>query len=785
MDKLIYLLAPVVWLAGAALAAAPDRHAQPLLGVDTAGSSWARIHGGPPCEDPEIMGSILDLGVNLIVHHLEPVYDRGAENARLTRERVRAIDDCMCANGLRYTLNVEHPNFIKALEVDPGVNEFAHPDGTHRWDLRMDWLRQVLPPEKPGSPALIGITYDEAEHMQLTRNQFATHPDGQPFDAPFLVETRGLTPEQSFDRLVGKCAWLRKTHYQDMVCPASEDVWPDMFHIFARAGWTIAPKLLKENLSSVVMSTALGAALQYESHGARLWASPDLWMRGWYPGHSPEALRSALMMGYWLGAEAVYVENLDWQESDQRHPDADKGSLFGVGPDGKRVITKHGQVVRDFYKSYATKHLRDFDWRGYRPRVAIIRLPDGAWGQKGTPFRDALLGNPDHPMDDISAEWLDVWPILTHGGARPGSISLNNATAYPEETYPFFVPIDSVAVFDHTVTGEVLDGVDCFVVCGHALSRGTFREIRRRVALGATCVIAKRLYDMRATGPLPGKWVIVDSFRDNRVAEALKPFLGPPNVARFRFADRVVEFRPSGGGGDRIDVTITKADAGIQPIRPREQQALAEGRIPRPRVVLNPSNQFANRIRGGGDVELYNEGMNLWHYAVAAKKYLDADGRVESFITRKSQTERTTLRQESAFANEVKADCLVALHSDATGSGDPGGGTWTFYTDLSHLRRGERDRLPYDISESLRLARKVQSHALAGIRPFRPEILDKGVRPHWYRLWMLYAPQCPSCLIELMFHTNPTERELLKRPDVQDAVGKQLADAVLAYFYGF
>lgn len=135
------------------------------------------------------------------------------------------------------------------------------------------------------------------------------------------------------------------------------------------------------------------------------------------------------------------------------------------------------------------------------------------------------------------------------------------------------------------------------------------------------------------------------------------------------------------------------------------------------------------------------------------------------------------------MANEVGADCLVALHSDATGSGEPGGGTWTFYTDVTRLRPGEGERFPHDIGESLRLARKVQSHALAGIRPFRPEIEDKGVRTHWYRLWMLYAPQCPSCLIELMFHTNPVERELLKRPDVQDAVGKQLADGILSFLF--
>ena len=36
----------------------------------------------------------------------------------------------------------------------------------------------------------------------------------------------------------------------------------------------------------------------------------------------------------------------------------------------------------------------------------------------------------------------------THSASsRPGAISLNNANVYPEYPWPFFVPIDSVAVF--------------------------------------------------------------------------------------------------------------------------------------------------------------------------------------------------------------------------------------------------------------------------------------------------------------------------------------------------
>jgi hypothetical protein len=119
----------------------------------------------------------------------------------------------------------------------------------------------------------------------------------------------------------------------------------------------------------------------------------------------------------------------------------------------------------------------------------------------------------------------------------------------------FFMPIDSVAVFDHTVTGAVLDGVNCFVVCGHALSPQTYRELLQRVKAGSTCVISHRLYREHA-GDLdpPDRWIVLDNFADGALAEALKPFLGPPDVARFRFANRTVEFR-RGDGPNTITVS--------------------------------------------------------------------------------------------------------------------------------------------------------------------------------------------------------------------------------------
>jgi hypothetical protein len=267
-----------------------------------------------------------------------------------------------------------------------------------------------------------------------------------------------------------------------------------------------------------------------------------------------------LLMAYWLGAETIYVENLDFHKWTPRHPQAaPTGSLLAWRDPDHYDITPHGQVVREMYREYVQQHPRSIRWQDYDPRVAIIRLPDGGWGQPDdrTASRNRLLGNREMPLDAAASEWLYVWPVLTHGAARPGAISTANAGVYPKGIEEFFLPIDSVAVFDHEVSARRLANVDCLIVCGHALSAPTFQAIRDRVAGGATCIIARRLYAQHAPGKLPGDWLIADDFRDPQIAKKLAPFLGPPEVARFRFKQQVVEFRRA-GAPDSISVRVVE-----------------------------------------------------------------------------------------------------------------------------------------------------------------------------------------------------------------------------------
>ena len=181
--------------------------------------------------------------------------------------------------------------------------------------------------------------------------------------------------------------------------------------------------------------------------------------------------------------------------------------------------------------------------------------------------------------------------------------------------------------------------------------------------------------------------------------------------------------------------------------------------------MINPSNQFGNVMNDENGKEIYNEGMNMFLIAQRVQAYLQQDGRVDVFMTRNSQTQETTLREETALTRSLNCDMLFAMHSDAPGGTEPGGGCWTFYWD----------------DEGKMLADSVNKHLIEAIQSFYPEILPKGVQHHWIRLWMIHESGCPAALTEFMFHSNPKEREFLKDPNCQDIMAQAVAKGILEY----
>ncbi len=184
--------------------------------------------------------------------------------------------------------------------------------------------------------------------------------------------------------------------------------------------------------------------------------------------------------------------------------------------------------------------------------------------------------------------------------------------------------------------------------------------------------------------------------------------------------------------------------------------------------MLNPSVQFGNVVVSEDGEELYNEASNMYDIALKVRDELVLDGRLEAFMSRESREQKTDLRYKTELTRSLHCDALVSLHSDATGSpDDPGGGTWSFYADEDAGKK---------------LAQAVQMPLLEAIRSFYPEVNFRGVRTHWNRLWVLHESGCPASLTEVLFHSNPREREMLKDPRCQEIMAKAIAEGILNYF---
>lgn len=200
-----------------------------MIGVDDCASYFTRSKE-PFWEHEAFFQAIRELGATDLVTHVLPQQFPDAE--ALGRMLVE-MDTAMRSHGLTYAINNESPNWNESVELTPGRNEYDHPGGIHRWDLRMEWLNPLMPPAQ-SSPAFRGIVYDECEHMLLSNNKHSNVAKN--FDKPFLLDTTDMDLETAFDKLVEAAAAVRTGHYEGRVELYTEQVWPDLYHLFARAG---------------------------------------------------------------------------------------------------------------------------------------------------------------------------------------------------------------------------------------------------------------------------------------------------------------------------------------------------------------------------------------------------------------------------------------------------------------------------------------------------------------------------------------------------------------------
>ena len=522
----------------AAAEAADGSEPTPLQwGIDDAGGPGDLLRNP---NTPEVFDRF---GFAFWVHHYLPAADK-LERGHSIAGNVRYLDELDAwgkKHGVRYILNLETDKFVGEWVDDQGRDWFNRPDGRH-WFEFPDELMEKL----SALDTVMGLQYDEPSYMQVNRG-------GEKFDKAYFWDGEGRDRATASDGFVAAAREIFDRNARYGLTSYGEFVFPLMFHDLARAGGVPVTKVLKETWSPVYVATALGAAIQYDKP---LWISPDLWFRGTYPGHSPEALRSALVYAHQMGAESIYVENLAYSKP------AGRGSLVNFTADGYEV-TPHGEQALAFIHDYVPANPRHHSFRELKPRVAIVRQEDSSMGTSYSYILDGLWGVKDWQAEDVNRQYLHVWHLLTRGVV--GREALNwHSPSLAQTPYQLFAPVDGVVVFDERVEAEHLAGVEAIFLVGTGVSEETLAAIAAEVERGALCVTSPRLApdDVRARASAgggevaagSGRWLVTDDFLSDRVRRAAADLIPKEDRIRYRFGDTTVVFRPADGDMNSLSV---------------------------------------------------------------------------------------------------------------------------------------------------------------------------------------------------------------------------------------
>lgn len=501
-----------------------------------------------PLPDPKAYTAILkELGTQFYVHHMFP--DESGQSDMLRDFVQSGIEVCL---GNEYG-NINGP-------FTPGTNRYDVPDAA------------IL--EACRSGKLMGLLYDEPEHLQINVGQY--RKDGW---FPHWADTEGLTAAQSEERVAAAVTGqvnhvrdlLRSEGYDaDAVPLVSEHVFPVMFHTKARAGMTLCPKIMKESFQSLQLSTALGAAKQYRRS---MWICADLWgpdIGTWFtrtsgfPGHSPAEYESALRMGYYMAPSHLFTENVD--------------ALLAY--DGSRFIkTEFGDVWEQFVKDFVPNHPLTWRHSDAAADIAVIHADDSNYGQNAR-----LFGNRNSLSSEATQSIFEVWHLLSHG-TIPSHGSCMHIPGYTfprhelkqkvpfeqfplkqgadfmasQPMHPLFYPVHNALVFDETVRYEQLGDPKLILAAGSRMSQGTLHALRKKAEEGATVIIGEWLLpetwrDSRAYGK--GKWLPVNHFLDENAMEAAAPFLGSRDCWMQKFGQTELRMYKKDTDGFTLDFEI-------------------------------------------------------------------------------------------------------------------------------------------------------------------------------------------------------------------------------------
>jgi hypothetical protein len=447
---------------------------------------------------------------------------------------------------MTFFANQEITNYTKEGDMldKNGKDILAHPDKTHRWDITGRQLESALK-----NPEFRGVLYDEVEHGQMRRAANTnggedSHSTGRVH--PYFAATDGMTLVEAYDAVYKSARAIAGNYRNNGVTPMTEDVFPVMLFTFARAGFDIAIKFMKEGIDPVYAAIAMGAAKQY---GREFCVTPDMWGLSGFPGHPPEELRASLLYAYWIGSTRIFVENIRGL--------IEKKSENGVD---RYETNDYGKVYQWFVKEYVPAHPRPYSFRDIHPEIAILRFDDSCWGQSDSWLPDNLYGAANLKTTPETAAWFQIWSLLTHGQTRENGLSFHNKS-YNGLPHDFFCPLKDVIVYDHLAGDKEIEGLRLVFLTGVLISPQTMNAVRTFVRKGGLCISLNSLAPSELAGKSgvisdgSGRWLLVKDFRSEEVRKAVAPFLGKHDEISYHIGRQKLIVK-RGKDGDTISVYL-------------------------------------------------------------------------------------------------------------------------------------------------------------------------------------------------------------------------------------
>lgn len=391
-----------------------------------------------------------------------------------------------------------------------------------------------------------GVLYDETEHLQLHKgiyngeyNQWLNEGD--------------YTLSQAENALVDN---VQKVLKQYDCKKYSEHVFPVFYHLFARGGFELCPKVLKEEYFSYQLSIACGAAKQY-SKGINFCV--DLWgfdignwfTRLWgFPAHSPDEFLNALKICYLYNPDMMFVENID---------------ILCRSLGESFTLTEFGDKYLEFRK-WAKGITLPYEFSDIDADIAVIKRDDGVFSAHGTFDNRGAFGFEKFGTQQ-SVEFFYAMHALSFGTYSKfgNSFWRTDHTDFPTGGYArnqeniktlplscgvegnhklyhkLFYPLNNTLVYDNSVTYDIIKNAKLVIVCADELSETTKAALIKIRQEGATVVTLKSLPETFGTS--------FESFDSAEFKEFVSEFSGQCDTWQTTFGNKVLEVtNPCGDG---------------------------------------------------------------------------------------------------------------------------------------------------------------------------------------------------------------------------------------------